>query len=109
MNDNIRVNAICPGTVATGLLEAEAWKSFPQDHLTPISTIVNTVLKLIDGDAVTDAKGYHVDAGQLYGKAVEININNFYFRDQHEFCDQAMADVMASTNRDNIKLTKQSL
>lgn len=105
MNDNIRVNAICPGTVATGLLEAEAWKTFPQEYFTPISVIVGTVLKLIDGDNMADAKGVQASAGDVYGKAVEINVNNFYFREQPEYCDEAMATVMESTKRDNIKPT----
>lgn len=108
MNDGIRVNAICPGTVATGLLEAAAWKTFPQEYFTPVSVIVDTVLKLIDGNEVVDAKGILAEAGEVFGKAVEINVNNFYIRDQYEYCDQAMANVMGSTNRDNIQPTSKA-
>lgn len=103
MDSGIRVNAICPGTVHTGLLEADAWKTFPQEYFTPITTIVDTVLKLIGGDKMVDATGYEVSAGNVYGKAVEINVQNFYFRDQHSYCDEAMATVMGSTNRDRIE------
>lgn len=103
MDSGIRVNAICPGTVETGLLESEAWKTFPQEYFTPISMIVETVLKLIDGKAMTDATGYAVSEGNAYGKAVEVNGTNFYIRDQHPYCDKAMAAVMGSTNRDRIE------
>lgn len=103
INDNIRANAICPGTVSTGLLEKAAWDTFPQDTFTPIEKIVDTVLQLVDGNDMTDAKGNKAAKGKVYGKAVEICVNNFYFRDQHEFCDDAMAKVMGATVRDNIK------
>lgn len=105
MDSGVRVNCICPGTVATGLLEAAAWKTFPQEYMTPVPVVVDAVLKLIDGDTITDFKGCVVKNGSVFGKAVEISVNNFYFRDQPEFSDEAMATTMGSTNRDNIAPT----
>jgi len=106
MDNDIRVNCICPGAVATGLLEEAAWKTFPQQYMTPVPAVVDTVLKLIDGETITDSKGYVVKTGSVFGKAVEISVNNFYFRDQPEFSDEAMATTMGSTNRDNIAPTQ---
>ena len=105
MDSGVRVNCICPGTVATGLLEAAAWKTFPQEYMTPVPVVVDAVLKLIDGETITDSKGCVVKNGSVFGKAVEISVNNFYFRDQPEFSDEAMATTMGSTNRDNIAPT----
>lgn len=106
MDSGVRVNCICPGTVATGLLEEAAWKMFPQQYMTPISVVVDTVLKLIDGETITDSKGHVVESGSVFGKAVEISVNNFYFRDQPEYSDEAMAALMGSSTRDNIGPTQ---
>lgn len=103
--DNIRVNAICPGTVKTGLLEAKAWDSFPQEYFTSIECVRDAVLALVDGKSFTDAVGYQVKEGEAYGKAVEASGTSIYVRDQHAYCDQAMAILMDSTNRTNIKPT----
>lgn len=93
--DGIRVNCICPGPVQTGLLAPEVWAAFPKESFTPVETIATTVLKLIDGDTMTDNKGNVVESGQVYGKAVEFYAENIHFRDQHEFCEQGMADLMS--------------
>lgn len=99
----IRCNALCPGIVATNLLDAAAWKTFPQQHLTPIPSIVDTVTKLVDGQTMVDAKGVEVKADRLFGRAVEVNVDKFYFREQHDFCDEGMAALMASADRNNIE------
>jgi len=46
--DRIRVNAICPGTVATNLLLKEQWDAYPQDSFVPIEKVVDVVEMLLD-------------------------------------------------------------
>ena len=82
----------------TGLVDPEAWKSFPEELFTPISQIVKGVLMLIDGKEMADSKGKKIAAGQGYGLALEINGQNFYFRDQPEWCDNNMKTMMLSTD-----------
>jgi len=111
-NINARVNAICPGTVKTNLLDAAAWATFSDDVFVPIESIVSTVLMLIDGydvdgkgldgkplsEAVNGADGH--DGGEkLWGKAVELSGRNHYYRDQPVYCDDHMAKCMLATER----------
>ena len=99
--EGIRANAICPGIVPTNLVDKDGWANFPQDLFTPIEMISKVVLKLIDGMDMVDANGKEVPANLTYGQAVEISLENFYFRDQHEFCDDAMKKVIEATHVDN--------
>ncbi|KAF2492450.1 3-beta-hydroxysteroid dehydrogenase [Lophium mytilinum] len=97
-NDGVRTYAICPGTVRTGLMTGEEWKSFPEEYFTPISTIVSSVTALVDGGALEDAFGVKLPAEKAYSLIVEINGQNHYFRNQVPFCDDQMASVMAKTS-----------
>ncbi len=111
-NDGIRVNGICPGTVRTGLLESAAWDNFGKDQVfVPIEKIASTVLMFIDGDDVGGktvgeskaiSKGTNGQRkGKLNGETVELSGTNRYYRDQIEFCDEAMAKTMGVTNKSN--------
>lgn len=108
--DKIRVNAICPGTVQTNLLPAEAWSTFKGNQFVPIEKIASTVLMLIDGydvggksigDEKPLAKGINgINTGEkLNGKAVELSGENHYYRNQHDFSDANMETTMKNTDR----------
>ena len=84
--DGIRVNAVLPGTVQTNLLSKDEWASFPQEYFTPVEKIAEVVAMFVDG--------------KDRGKAVECSGRNHYYREQPEYCDEAMRAVMASTDRD---------
>nr|OQO16418.1 hypothetical protein B0A51_17040 [Rachicladosporium sp. CCFEE 5018] len=89
--DRIRVNAICPSLVATGIMPKEMYASFPDGVLTPIESVVKAVLLLLDG------KTEQVDEGKVVaGQTVEVNGSDFYFRKQIEFCNPLAAAVMGS-------------
>ncbi|KAF2404509.1 3-beta-hydroxysteroid dehydrogenase [Trichodelitschia bisporula] len=96
--DRIRVNAICPGTVRTNLLDSTGWDQWPEEYFTPVETIVKAVLTLVDGGDMVDAKGVKVEAGKDWGRCVEVNGKNLYFREQIEYCDENMAQVMRITD-----------
>lgn len=110
---NARVNAICPGTVKTNLLDAAAWATFSDDVFVPIEKIAETVLMLIDGYDVgglgLDGKPLNdrssgtltgIDGGEkLWGKAVELSGTRHYYRDQMAYCDDHMAKCMLATER----------
>jgi NAD(P)-dependent dehydrogenase (short-subunit alcohol dehydrogenase family) len=97
--DGIRVNAICPSTVRTNLLDSSAWDAFGQDNkFVPLEKIASTVLMLIDGKDVggkTVGDGKQLvngeNKGKLNGEAVELSATNHYYRDQIDFCDANMA------------------
>ncbi|KAK0943694.1 hypothetical protein LTR29_004868 [Friedmanniomyces endolithicus] len=110
---NARVNAICPGTVKTNLLDAAAWATFSDDVFVPIEKIADTVLMLIDGHDVggtgLDGKALGAANGaatngtgggeKLWGKAVELSGRKHYYRDQPAYCDDHMAKCMLATER----------
>ena len=102
-----RVNAICPGTVRTNLLDSTAWSTFTENQFVPIEKIASTVLMLIDG---YDKGGRSIEDGELLsdginqgeklnGKAVELSGSNHYYRDQHDYSDADMERTMKATDR----------
>ncbi|ORY06910.1 hypothetical protein BCR34DRAFT_543058 [Clohesyomyces aquaticus] len=99
--EGIRTYATCPGTIRTNLLSTEEWKPFPEKYFTPVSTVVTSVLKLIDGGDLEDSKGKKVPEDMAWGLAVEINGNNMYFRDGVEYSDENMEAMMKFTSMEN--------
>lgn len=102
----VRVNAIAPGIVRTNLVDKTGWDSFPQNRFIEVDTIARTVLQLVEGGepagrGLTDLPGRHVPAAKMYGLTVEISDSGVYFRDQPEFCDDGMREVMDATALEN--------
>lgn len=100
----VRVNAICPGTVKTNLLNKEEWQQFPEEFFTPVETIQRAVLMLVDGKETEPKSKTRIDGekpekkGILWGEAVECCGPNYYFREGNKFCDVAMETVMKATD-----------
>ncbi|KAJ4364075.1 hypothetical protein N0V83_009530 [Neocucurbitaria cava] len=99
--EGIRTFATCPGTIKTGLMTAEEWKSFPDEYYTPVETLVEAVTTIVDGGDVEDGKGRKVKAEDNWGLTVEVSGESFYFRDQVEFSDKRMEDMMKFTSMEN--------
>lgn len=102
----IRVNAICPGIVRTNLVDSAGWNSFPQSRFIEVDTVAKLVLQLVNGgdpasQGLTDVPGTYLPVSKLFGLAVEMSDKGIYFRDQHEFCDGGMREVMAATVLEN--------
>jgi NAD(P)-dependent dehydrogenase (short-subunit alcohol dehydrogenase family) len=105
-SSGIRVNAICPSTVRTGLLDSAAWDAFGKENVfVPIEKVVSVILMLIDGHDVggkkLDDSGKPIANGvngsaneKLNGVAVELSGTDHYYRDQIGFCDDSMAKTM---------------
>ncbi|KAL4949786.1 hypothetical protein BDW69DRAFT_173612 [Aspergillus filifer] len=124
---NIRTNAICPGIVRTSLVDQKGWAAFPQHRFVDMESVVRVVLQLAgvdtaagernsedqadttttgaddkaSGSGLTDSHGTHLPTARLFGQAVEISDSGVYFRQQHEFCDEGMREVMAATVVEN--------
>ncbi|KAL5337481.1 hypothetical protein BJX70DRAFT_389253 [Aspergillus crustosus] len=97
----VRVNAICPGIVRTGLVDPNGWSAFPQHRFIEVDAVAKVVLQLAGPVGLTDASGTHLPIDRLFGQAVEISDSGVYFREQHEFCDEGMREVMAATVLEN--------
>lgn len=96
--DKIRVNSICPGSARTNLLDEAGWSQFPDRYFTKVEKIVEVVLMLIDGGKMEDSKGVVKDEGRDWGLAVEVNGANHYFREQPDWCDKNMEELMVATD-----------
>lgn len=110
-HDGIRVNAICPASVRTNLLDFNAWNTFDKNVFVPIEKISDTVLMLLDG---FDTGGKVVGSGEplhsgangvtsgekLYGQAVELSGTDHYYREQVPFCSPHQEECMKATERE---------
>jgi NAD(P)-dependent dehydrogenase (short-subunit alcohol dehydrogenase family) len=99
--DGIRTYATAPGTIKTNLMSGEEWKSFPEQYFTPMSTLVKAVTHIIDGGDLEDSTGKKIKAADAYGLTVEVNRDNFYFREKNRFCDAEMEAMMKFTAMEN--------
>lgn len=97
-HEGIRTFATCPGTIKTGLLSNEEWKSFAEEHFTPMEVLVDTVLELVNGGDIEDAKGVRKTKDKNWGLTVEVNGRNIYFREIPDFCDANMEALMVRTS-----------
>ena len=96
--DGIRTYATAPGTIYTNLMTGEEWKSFPEQYFTPMSTLVEAVTHLVDGGDLEDSTGKKIKAEDAHGLTVEVNRDNFYFREKNKFCDSDMEAMMKFTS-----------
>ncbi|KXS94592.1 hypothetical protein AC578_1782 [Pseudocercospora eumusae] len=113
-HDGIRVNAICPASVKTNLLDSTAWNTFPDDVFVPIEKVVEACLLLIDGkdgenkllepepghESTNGATGGVTDDLKLFGHAVELSGLKMYDRRQPGYADAHLARCMKATERD---------
>ncbi|KAL6161220.1 hypothetical protein ACJQWK_08637 [Exserohilum turcicum] len=97
-HEGIRTLSICPGMIRTGLMTQEEWSFFQPEQFTPVESVRDTVVKLVDGGDLKDAKGVSKSRSEMWGLTVEINGQNFYFREAPEFCDDNMRTMMAHTS-----------
>ncbi|RDW67658.1 hypothetical protein BP6252_09054 [Coleophoma cylindrospora] len=106
-HDRIRVNAICPGAVITGLFTPEQWDAFPEHLRIPLSRVAEVVSILLEGkleDGVDEAQ-LRIDGPKkekenepFWGEAVEITASRYYFREAPKFSDESMRENMELAN-----------
>lgn len=95
IKEGVRCNAICPGPVRTGIIDGAMWDAFfSPDLFSPISFVVDLVLQLVDGNALTDALNKRVESGAVHGQALEISVDKFYLREHPPACDKNMARIV---------------
>lgn len=95
--DGIRVNAICPGPVRSGILPSVVWDRLDPKLLTPPELISKLVLLLADGGEIIDTKGHTVSADKAYGQAIVANADKYYLMAEHEYPDEAVARIIQET------------
>lgn len=102
--EGIRCNAICPGAFKTGLLDDAVWDAiFAPDVFGSMSFVADVVLRLVDGDTLTDCLNNRVESGKVYGQTVEISVDRVYLREHATFCDTKMARAIGIRDTTHIK------
>ncbi|KXJ85144.1 hypothetical protein Micbo1qcDRAFT_103901, partial [Microdochium bolleyi] len=104
-DDGIRVNAICPGPVRTGLLSDAEWDLLPQELMTNVETVADVVMMLIEGQdsepkGNTWIDGVKMDGVEdsqdalLWGNVIEISGEKHYYRNAPRWSDATMETNM---------------
>lgn len=86
VHDKIRVNAIMPGTMRTGLLSEQEWEHFRDQQWTRVEDVVSVVEMLLD------EKENH------WGKCVEVSGEGHFFRDGIPYSTEGMRKNMEKTD-----------
>lgn len=81
-DENITLNAICPGPVNTGI-SPDMVKVVPLEKMTPVKLVIDAFEKFIDDDS-------------LSGEICETSNENMYFREHLEYSD----DIAKQLNKD---------
>jgi NAD(P)-dependent dehydrogenase (short-subunit alcohol dehydrogenase family) len=88
--EGIRVNAICPGVVATPLFNSgDGWDSiFDKEIFIEMKVVTGVVDKLLGGTDLVDGKGTLVRSDELYSRTLHISGDAFFFVEMPEFHDK---------------------
>ncbi|KAF9891286.1 hypothetical protein FE257_004850 [Aspergillus nanangensis] len=78
--DGIRVNIIAPGIVKTNFGNEQLWEKTPPDVIIPMKHILDVTLSLLSGEDMVDSQGRQVSGPELFGRVVEITVNDYYQR-----------------------------
>ena len=95
----IKVNAICPAVVATGLAPEGLLDAFTQEQMTPMSTIMRAFDELVRFDDLVVGRGDEVEKRERWvneghsGQIVEASIGNLYYREEVEKADQGQVHM----------------
>ncbi|KAI9845806.1 MAG: hypothetical protein M1837_004486 [Sclerophora amabilis] len=79
--ENVRVDAILPGAVATNIMSAEEMAFVPKELFTSLDTVVDVVNKLLEDE-------------KLYGQAVEISGTSHYTKEIQAYSDERAENIM---------------
>ena len=82
----------------TNIVDKVGWDTFPQHLFTPIETVTNAVLLLLDGMELCDANDKKIPEEKTYGVTLEISRNSYYIRTPIEFCDETTEAIMGATS-----------
>ncbi|KAF2748395.1 NAD(P)-binding protein [Sporormia fimetaria CBS 119925] len=99
--EGIRTYTTAPGTIKTNLLAAEDWETFPREFWTPMETLVDAVLMLVDGGDMQDAAGKKVPAEDAWGLCVEVIGDEVYFREGMKYSCEKMEKMMVFTSMEH--------
>jgi len=87
----IRVNAICPAVVATGLAPPGLLDAFTEEMMTPMSTIIRAFEELAQFDGVVDREKWVAEGWN--GQIVEASLKNLYYREEIGKSDQGQVNM----------------
>jgi hypothetical protein len=69
---------------------------FPREVYIPVNQVSDIVTKMISGNGMVDGKGMSVPGDELYARALQVSVNNFFFLEKPELYDEASEKTWAS-------------
>ena len=99
--DNIAVNCIMPAFVATPLIPGKLVDMWPQQWITPFSTLNRAYDELIseDGKIAQDGKSDGQDGQVKYGQSVEVVVNNLFYRKTVDYADDSQKFLIEEAHK----------
>ncbi|KAF9731753.1 hypothetical protein PMIN06_007676 [Paraphaeosphaeria minitans] len=76
VKEGITVNAICPAFIPTGLCPPEILPLWPEEHITPLSTVVKAIEAILADDSLT-------------AETIELSQENIYFRKPVDWANES--------------------
>jgi 15-hydroxyprostaglandin dehydrogenase (NAD) len=103
-HDNIALNCIMPAFVATNIMPPGVLERWPQEHITPLSTMVRAFDELISetGTVQADGKSNGKDGEVKSGCAVECVVGELFYRDHIEYANASQKFVVEQSFENGI-------
>jgi len=103
-HENIAVNCIMPAFVATPIIPGRLAQMWPQEYLTPLSTMCRAYDELadVDGKVVQDGKSDGKDGVVKVGQSVECVIDKLYYRTHVPPADESQAFLLKESGHDGL-------
>ena len=99
--DNIAVNCIMPAFIATPLIPGKLAEMWPQQWITPFSTLNRAYDELIseDGKISQDGKSDGPDGQVKFGQSVEVVVDNLFYRKAVDFADESQKFLIEDAHK----------
>ena len=103
-HENVAVNCIMPAFVATPLLPGNLASMWPQEYITPLSTMCRAYDELadVDGKVVQDGKSDGKDGEVKAGQSVECVVDKLFYRTHVPPADESQAFLLKESGDDGL-------
>jgi 15-hydroxyprostaglandin dehydrogenase (NAD) len=101
--DGIAVNCIMPAVIDTAILPGNLRSTWPQEYITPLTTLNRAFDELIEpeGKVQQDGKSGGVDGEPKRGQSIECALDRLYYRTHYEPPDESQAYFLQDAKKND--------